>query len=135
MKKTITHAGCVAFREEAGEKRRFLIVSSSSGEHWVLPKGHLEEGETPEETALRELEEEAGVLGEILRPLTIENHYKKSGKEVVIQYFLVRGVGTVKPMEKRKVRWLAKKTALELLSFEDARSVLQSASDFLKKGT
>lgn len=37
-----------------------------------LPGGGLEEGESPEEAALRELQEETGVVGKILRPLTIE---------------------------------------------------------------
>ena len=132
MKKTPTHAGCIVFRQDE-EQIRYLIVSSSSGEHWVLPKGHIEAGETPEETALRELKEEAGVLGEILQPLSIESRYKKSGKETVILYFLVKRVGTVQPMEKRKVRWESKKSALELLSFEDARSALQTAIDSIKK--
>jgi 8-oxo-dGTP pyrophosphatase MutT (NUDIX family) len=134
MNKTPTHAGCVAFRDD-GEKKRFLIVSSSTGEHWVLPKGHIETGETPEEAALRELREEAGVAGDIVCPVSIESRYKKSGEEAVIQYYLVKGVGTVKAMEKRRIRWVGKKTALGLLSFEDARSALLAAIELLKKKT
>ena len=132
MKKNITHAGCIVFREEEG-KKRYLIVSSSSGKHWVLPKGHIEAGETPEEAALRELREEAGITGSIIHPLSSQTQFKKSGEEAVIQYYLVKQVGTVKPKEKRKVRWEEKRSMLELLSFEDARQAFLDALDVLEK--
>ena len=132
MNKTPTHAGCIVFRED-GEKKRYLVVSSSSGDHWVLPKGHIEEHETSEEAALRELKEEAGVIGEIIRPLSIQSRYKKSGKEAIVQYYLVKSVGTVTPEEKRKLRWERKRSAMELLSFEDARIAFQEALDAMEK--
>lgn len=132
MDKTPTHAGCIVFREEEG-KKLYLVVSSSSGLHWVLPKGHIEEYETAEETALRELREEAGVIGEILRPLSIHSHIKYSGEEAIIQYYLMKAVRTVKPKEKRQIRWERKKSALELLSFDDARTALQDALDAIEK--
>ena len=38
---------------------------------WSLPKGHIEEGETPEDTAVREVAEETGIIGEVVAPLGI----------------------------------------------------------------
>lgn len=134
MKNNLTHAGCIVFREEDG-KKRYLIISSSSGKHWVLPKGHIERGETPEETALRELREEAGVTGEIIYPLSAKTRFNKSGEETIIQYYLVKQVGTVKPKEKRKIRWEEKTSMLELLSFEDARQAFLDALDVLERMT
>jgi 8-oxo-dGTP pyrophosphatase MutT (NUDIX family) len=127
-----THAGCIVFCDD-GEKKRYLIVSSSSGEHWVLPKGHIEKGESPQQAALRELGEEAGVLGEILQPLAIRAHYKKSGEQTLVHYFLAKMVGTVKPKEERTIRWEKKKAALKLLSFESARAAFQEALQAIEK--
>lgn len=130
----ITHAGCVVFREDEGGKR-FLVVSSSSGDHWVLPKGHIKKREEPEQAALRELEEEAGVLGEIIQPLSIQSYIKNSGKdkEAIIQYYLVQWTEDVKPREKREIRWKDAAAALALLSFESARSALQEALAVIEK--
>src|SRR3712207_9181303 len=36
---------------------------------WALPKGHIEAGETPEGTAVREVAEETGIIGEVVAPL------------------------------------------------------------------
>jgi bis(5'-nucleosidyl)-tetraphosphatase len=122
MARSLTHAGAVVFRERDTEIL-YLIVSSSDGANWVLPKGHIDSGETPEIAALRELAEEAGVLGTIVDRLSVRE-FKKGGKEAVLQYFLVReGVSTA-TKEKRILRWEHERTALQLLSFEEARLAL-----------
>jgi 8-oxo-dGTP pyrophosphatase MutT (NUDIX family) len=64
----VTHAGGVAIRECDGIVE-VAIVTSSSGVGWVLPKGMIDPGETAEEAALREVEEEAGVVCEVIAPL------------------------------------------------------------------
>ena len=68
----LTHAGSVTYRQDQKETF-YLIISSSDGAHWVLPKGHIESNESPEETALRELREEAGIIGEIVDRLLIQS--------------------------------------------------------------
>lgn len=122
MGKTLTHAGTVVFRK-SDSQIFYLVVSSSDGANWVLPKGHIEPGESPEEAALRELKEEAGVVGEIVDGLSAQ-HFKKADKEVDIQYFLIRELGATEAAENRIVRWEEELAALQLLTFEEARSAL-----------
>jgi len=130
MSKTLSHAGSVVFREREGEID-YLVVSSSDGLNWVLPKGHIDPGETPEVAALRELAEEAGMLGEMVAPLSLQ-HYERRDKDVAIQYFLVRESGSTATKEKRTVRWENHDTALELLSFPEARAALQEAVGLMR---
>ena len=125
MKQALTHAGCVVFRKD-GEETFFLVISSSSGKHWVLPKGHIEENESPEAAALRELKEEAGIKGQIVEPLSIRK-YKKGKENVTVQYFLVRMTEVQKSREGRVLRWENKDSALNLLSFDEAKSAFQEA--------
>jgi 8-oxo-dGTP pyrophosphatase MutT (NUDIX family) len=122
MSESLTHAGAVVFRRRDNETL-YLVVSSSDGANWVLPKGHIDPGETPEIAALRELAEEAGVLGVIVDHLSVRQ-FEKRGKQLAAQYFLVREAGSTTPTEKRVVRWEDERTALNLLSFEEARLAL-----------
>ena len=122
MAQPLTHAGTVVFRRRDNETL-YLVVSSSDGANWVLPKGHIDQGETPEIAALRELAEEAGVLGAIEDQLSV-SEFEKGAKRGVIQYFLVRELGSTAAKEKRVVRWGNEQTALQLLSFEEARLAL-----------
>jgi len=129
--KPLTHAGTVVFREADGELL-YLVVSSSDGANWVLPKGHIEPAETPQLASLRELEEEAGILGEIVAPLS-ERKFKTSDKKGVIQYFLVRAVGSTGSMEGRTVRWEREKEALGLLTFPEAGAALLEGAAIVRQ--
>ena len=72
--------------------RKFLLIEDRYS-RWTLPKGKREKGETNEETALREIREETGVSGRILRPLTTV-HYRYfhpdfGDVEKEVHYYLV----------------------------------------------
>ena len=95
---TLTHAGAVVFRKR-GDQILYLVVSSLDGANWVLPKGHIDKGESAELATLRELVEEAGVVGEIVDRLSRQN-FTRGIKECVIQYFLIREVGSTAASEK-----------------------------------
>ena len=122
MANPLTHAGAVVFRQDDSQVY-YLVVSSSDGLNWVLPKGHIDPGETPEIAALRELEEEAGVTGEISAALSVRQ-FKKANKELDIQYFLVRETGATKSTENRTIRWEAEDDALRLLTFAEGKEAL-----------
>ena len=121
-----THAGAVCYLLTA-HQIQFLIVSSSTGEHWVLPKGHIEPGEHTEAAALRELKEEAGVVGEIIKPLKMRP-FDKRGEKAVVQYYLVQAVDESEAIEDRVVRWVEESEALALLSFEEASQALREGA-------
>ena len=55
-------AGVIVFRRHHEQGTQYLVMYHH-GEYWNFPKGHIEEGESEIEAALRELEEEAGVTG------------------------------------------------------------------------
>ena len=127
----LTHAGGVVFQQKENQKY-FLVISSSDGEHWVLPKGHIEEGETPQDAALRELKEEAGIIGEIVSELLIQS-FKKQDEIIYVHYFLIKKISDSKAMESRTIQWVDEQTAYRLLSFEDTRNVLRNAVNILNK--
>ena len=56
--------GALCFAREDGVEK-VLMVKHRAGGHWAFPKGHVERGETEEQTACREVREETGVKIEI----------------------------------------------------------------------
>ena len=131
MTNNLTHAGTVVFRP-SDNRSLYLVVSSSDGANWVLPKGHIEPGESPEAAALRELKEEAGVMGEIVDRLSVQ-HFKKADKDVAVQYFLVRKVGSTEAAEKRTLRWEDEQAAVRLLTFAEARVALLEGAAIVRR--
>jgi 8-oxo-dGTP pyrophosphatase MutT (NUDIX family) len=123
MANFLTHAGAVVFRQRS-DQILYLVVSSYDGTHWVLPKGHIDKGELAEAAALRELVEEAGVVGEIVGRLSTQN-FTRGAKDGLIQYFLIRDVGSTAASENRILRWEDEKAATELLSFAEAKAALK----------
>jgi len=65
----IQQAGAVVVRLDGPEPRFLLVKARRDPTVWIFPKGHVEDGETAEETALRETQEEAGVIGRVLAPI------------------------------------------------------------------
>jgi 8-oxo-dGTP pyrophosphatase MutT (NUDIX family) len=120
--------------QQTGNQIRYLVISSFNGSDWVLPKGHIEPNETAENAALRELSEEAGITGEIVAKLA-EQHFKVLDEIIYVQYFLVRKLGNIEEKEHRSILWLDEKTALEVLTFEEARTVLKKAVEVVSLGS
>jgi len=100
----------------------FLLVSTRK-HHWVLPKGHVEAGETGACTARREVQEEAGVRGEVLSRL--RGTFVDSRERPTWIFLMAwRGYGAWKDRGKRRREWLTPVGALVRLSFEADRDAL-----------
>ena len=122
----IVQAGAIAFKI-ADEGILILCVrAKKTPADWIFPKGHIEPGETAEVAARRELEEEAGVSGELVGPAGSLDF--QSGDEMVtVEYYLIRFTDEVPRKETREIRWCEYQEALALLSHRDAAELLKKA--------
>lgn len=121
----LTHAGCIVFQIK-GKRKTYLIAASSTGKHWILPKGHIEKGESPRKAALRELREETGVVGKIVQTGLTQSYLMKDEK-VIVQYYIVQFKKMMQADEDRALRWETQKKALEILSFDEAKQALRKS--------
>ena len=127
----LSHAGGVVFRG-TGAAAEILLVSAKLAPHdWVLPKGHIEEGERPEECARREVQEEAGVDAKPVAFLGYDVYTTPLGKSVVAAFYLMRWVRFVPAMEERRVCWLPVADALARIPFGGARKIISAAAERL----
>jgi len=121
-----THAGGIVFRLVAGKPHYLIIAARKFPEHRVLPKGHIEPGETREEAAVREVREESGVSARILQPVGLER-YTLAGKEISVAFFLMEYIAGEKSGEERWLGWFPAAEAEALLTFEGSRQLLRQA--------
>jgi 8-oxo-dGTP pyrophosphatase MutT (NUDIX family) len=122
-----------------GNGREVLLCGRSSDRLWALPKGTPEPDETIEQTALREVREETGVvvepdglIGEVKywfsRPQDGVRYYK------TVHHFLLRPVGgdpSQHDHEFDEVRWFSVQEALRLLTYRNEAKILRQALDLV----
>lgn len=109
-----------------GQREYLLVEASTVRGLWVLPKGHIEPGETPEAAAVREVEEEAGVRAAILARAG-ESEFTQNGKPVRTIFFLMRYLEDADAAEERARAWHRYEDALSLIPFDNLRQVLTQA--------
>ena len=132
----LTHAGGVVYRMRGGQAQYLLVEAKDHPEEWVLPKGHIEEGEQPRETAVREVHEETGVWGKICRDLSAVS-YPVNGNLITVQFFLMECVGLgLRSDVKREHMWspLPLKEAIKKATHPETQALLQSAEQFRVRG-
>jgi bis(5'-nucleosidyl)-tetraphosphatase len=122
--------GIIPIHDHSGQ-RRFLLIHQNKG-HWAFPKGHADPGETPSETALRELAEETGIGSvELSGDEQFVERYtfiNKKGQRVdkTVTFFIGHvGDPTVKvqPQEVQDHAWLTAEQARDRLTFPEAREL------------
>lgn len=115
--------GCVIV-----DDNKVLLVKHNAG-HWDFPKGHIENNETEEQTALREVKEETNIDVVIILGYryTIEYSPKENVlKEVV--FFLANKISDeLKPQESEisDIRWVEVNEAIEQITYDDSKNILR----------
>lgn len=129
--RTEKSCGAVVFRNK-NDNIQVLLIRHLNGGHWAFPKGHVEKGETEEQTALREILEETGLAVEL------DNRYRQvvsySPKKDVVKdvvYFVATAssdAATVAQEEEiSQIVWVDMHNAADYVSFDNDKKVLLGA--------
>ena len=114
-------AGGVPWRERDG-RVEVLVVHRPAYDDWTFPKGKCEPGETDEQTALREIEEETGLRGTLGAELAT-THYRDKR----VRYWALEAAGDAQPRsEVDALEWLDVDAARGRLTYDTDREVLRS---------
>jgi 8-oxo-dGTP pyrophosphatase MutT (NUDIX family) len=106
---------------------------------WSLPKGHIEQGETAEQTAIREVAEETGIQGSVLAALgSIDYWFVTEGRRVhkTVHHYLMRfldGELSDEDLEVTEVAWVPLKELPSRLAYADERRLAEVAGELIDK--
>ena len=134
-----TSAGGLVIDRSAGEPRAALIARHDRRGRlvWSLPKGHLEEGETPEDAAVREVEEETGIRGRLVAPLgTIDFWFIAENRRIhkTVHHYLLEASGgelSDEDAEVVEVAWVPLDGVRDRLAYADERRLIDRLPDLL----
>lgn len=134
--KQVTSAGIVVYRR-INNDIEYLLLHYAAG-HWDFPKGKMEPGETLEETATRELQEEAGIQATILADFQESFSYSfqdYDGERAfkTVYYFVgeAKSHAVTLSHEHKDFMWFPYKDACAQLTYANARALLKQVDDFL----
>jgi 8-oxo-dGTP diphosphatase len=108
--------------------REVLLVHRPAYDDWSLPKGKAHRGESDEDCALREVQEETGLRCELRRELPSTEYHDGKGRPKVVRYWAMQPVdGDARPQaEVDDVLWLPLAEAKDILTWVRDRAVLEA---------
>src|SRR3989338_9251532 len=124
-------AGGIVVKKKKGDFE-ILVCQHSQHHGWVFPKGLIGDsikGETKESTAIREVKEETGIIGKIIKPLEpITYWYQFEGQKIkkTVYYFLMEFKGgdiSKHDHEMENVEWLPKEKVMERLTYPSDKKI------------
>lgn len=124
-RRRVEAAGGVVVREGADGLEVCLVHRPRYGD-WTFPKGKLDPGESFEQAALREVQEETGLRCRLGRELESSHYLDGKGRRKVVRYWLMEPVGgAFEPNhEVDELRWTSPSDAVEWLTYERDRELL-----------
>ena len=132
MKKEKSCGALVVRRRDGVEE---ILLIKHNGGHWAYPKGHVEAGETEEETALREVKEETGLTVKLdtrYREMVTFSPAPHVLKDVI--YFIatvVSGKETPQLSEVSDLKWVPFSEANKYITYDNDCRLFKKAKDFI----
>jgi 8-oxo-dGTP pyrophosphatase MutT (NUDIX family) len=119
--------GCIII-----EDGKVLVVQENEG-HWGFPKGHIEEGETEVQTAIRETKEETNLDVEIdENKKYVINYIVREAIDKTVVYFLAKRLNNdLKRQESeiKTIEWLPCKDAIERVTYDNTKEMFKKVLD------
>ena len=128
-------AGGVVYKRDEGEVY-FLVIKRNQMNNWTLPKGHREKGESLQETAIREVEEETSIGAYPEKYIDTTMYYVANEKERIVYirvvfWFLMKPENTnisKKPdKEIAEVKWVKYDDLLNILSYSSDKYIIKKS--------
>ncbi len=120
------------------DELKILLITTRHRKRWIIPKGIIDYGFSPQESAKNEAYEEAGIEGTI-DPLQIgEYQFQKWGGQVTVKVFLFEVTFEHENWPEsffRQRKWVSIEEALQLVDLEGLRNILLKLPSVLKKRT
>jgi 8-oxo-dGTP pyrophosphatase MutT (NUDIX family) len=135
MVRLYRQAAVIPFRIR-DERVEIALVTTLSGNRWVVPKGSLGEGERPRDAAIRETEEEAGLIGDLERKPLGRYHFTRANESYEVEVYLMRVTMVLDywlEAKLRKRRWIAADKAAALVRTE-LQPFVQSVERLVQSG-
>ena len=134
MSGVVRAAGGVITRAGAGGEPELLVVHRPKYDDWTFPKGKLEAGESDEQAAGREVEEETGLRCQLGHEVGTTSYTDNHGHQKTVRYWtMAADGGAFSPnSEVDEVRWLPLDEASTLLTYERDRRLLATAEPWLE---
>ncbi|HAV40445.1 MAG: NUDIX hydrolase [Aquificota bacterium] len=113
-----------------------VLLIKNPSDVWTFPKGLVESGENPEETAIREVSEETGVKGKIVAPIgEIRYWYMREGERIkkkVLFYLMEYLEGEPRPSwEVKDAKFFPLEEAKRLLKYKGDKEIFKKALEML----
>ncbi|HEX9695949.1 MAG TPA: NUDIX hydrolase [Actinomycetota bacterium] len=132
---TATSAGGVVFGDDGGRVVLLGYTTPHGKQRWSLPKGALEQDETPEQAAVREVREETGLDATIVaKAATIDYWFVWAPDDTryhkYVHYFAMRATGgdfSRRDQEAERVEWFSVEDALKACSYPNERATIRKA--------
>ncbi|WP_083607561.1 NUDIX domain-containing protein [Thalassospira sp. TSL5-1] len=116
--------------DDAGENIEILMTLSSSGKHFVIPKGAIDPGMSAVESAQKEAREEAGCIGTALEPAIGSYHYQKWGARCDVEVFAMKVTELLPETDweeaHRGRKWVTLAQAIEIVREDGLRKILKT---------